>query len=67
MDLSKDYDCVNWTFLQFILIQVGLPILVTNWIMNCITYTIFSILINGSPTYFFNRNRVIRWIRGLKV
>ena len=60
MDLIKAYDRIDWTYLRFIFIQVGLDVEITNWIMACITSTIFSILINGYPASFFSGTIGIR-------
>ena len=57
LDLIKAYDRVDWNFLRCILIQIGLPVEVTNWIMACIPLENFSILINGFPTSFFKCSR----------
>ena len=49
MELNKEFDNVNWTFLRLVLLQIGLGLDVTNWIMVCISSANFSILINGYP------------------
>jgi hypothetical protein len=53
LDLKKAYDCVNWDFLRLILLQTGFGLLLTNWIMCCVTTATYSVLINGGPTPFF--------------
>lgn len=51
MDLVKPYDRVNWSFLRLLLID--LDIKVTNWIMGCLSFANFFVLINGTPSKFF--------------
>ena len=53
MDLIKAYDQVDWSFFRLVLLQIGIPIDVTNSIMACTTSTNFAILINDTPTSFF--------------
>jgi hypothetical protein len=60
MDLVKAYDRVNWNFLRLVLLQIGLPLNVTNWIMGNVSSACFSVLINGNPTNFFKGSRGIR-------
>ena len=57
MDVVKTYDRVNWNFLRLILLQIGLPISVTNGIMACISSTQFVVLVNDSPTIFFKSSK----------
>ena len=52
LDLTKDFDRVDWTFVRFILIQIGVPLLTVNWIMGCIT--------TGTSSNFFTASRGIR-------
>ena len=59
MDLVKAYDRVNLNFLRLVLLQIGLPLNVTNWIMGNVSSTYFSVLINGNPTNFFKGRRGI--------
>ena len=53
IDLDKAYDKVNWDFLRLVLLQIGLHVEVTNWIMGCVSSASFFVLINGSPTKIF--------------
>lgn len=59
MDLVKACDRVNWVYLRLILHQIGLSVEVTNWILACVTTTNFSVLVNGSPSNFFQGSRGI--------
>ena len=49
MDLEKYFDKVDWVFLRLVLIQIGLPLMVVNWIMACVSTTQFFVLVNGAP------------------
>lgn len=40
-------------FMRVALLQIGLPIDITNWIMGCVTLSNFWVLVNGMPTSFF--------------
>lgn len=60
VDLEKAYDRVDWSYLRLVLIQTGIPPLVTHWIMACVTSTCISVLINVAPIGFFSMRRGIR-------
>jgi len=60
LDLHKAYDCVNWDYLRLILLRTDMGLLVTNWIMRCVTTTSFGIMLNGESTTFFNSGRGLR-------
>ena len=57
MDLVKYYDWVYWGvywgFLKPILLQIGLDLASTKWIMDCVQSVNYVVLINDSPTKFF--------------
>ena len=53
LDLEKAYDKVVRSFLNLILVQIGLPLKVSQWIMSCVNSASFVVLINGSPMDFF--------------
>jgi hypothetical protein len=60
LDLKKAYDCTNWDYLRFMLLQCGFGLLMTNWIMGCVASTTYAILINGEATNFFKSGRGLR-------
>lgn len=60
IDLVKAYDQVNWDFLRLMLLQIGLPRIVINWIMACVMSANYFVLINGNPTPFFKSYRGLR-------
>lgn len=57
LDLIKAYDQVSWDFLCLILFQIGLSLEATNWIMGCVNYVNFVVLVNGEPTICFKSSR----------
>lgn len=60
LDLEKAYDLLDWNYIRACLIKFGFN---ANWcdrIMNCISTTSFSILLNGNPKGFFPPSRGIR-------
>jgi hypothetical protein len=60
LDLIKAYDRVDWGFLRLVLLQVGLSLEATDWILGCVTSANFVVLINGRPTSFFKSKRGLR-------
>lgn len=58
--LVKEYDRVNWDLLRLVLLQVGLSLKATNWIMGCVNSANFVVLVNGEPTDFFKISRGLR-------
>jgi len=59
MDMSKDFNRLNWTFLQEILIFFCFRRDWVAWVSNLISSAFFSILINGSPSHSFKPSRGI--------
>lgn len=57
LNLSKEYDKVDWSFLRLVLTQTGLKNPSVNWIMGCLQSSSFVVLINGSPSRFFKASR----------
>ena len=50
LDFKKAYDTVRWDFLDETLRGMGFGDEWTKWIMECVSTTSMSILVNGSPT-----------------
>jgi hypothetical protein len=60
LDLIKAYDRVDWGFLRLVLLQVGMSLEATDWILGCVSSANFVVLINGKPTSFFKSTRGLR-------
>ena len=60
IDLVKAYDRVKLDFLRLILLQIGLPLSITNWNTTCISSENLVVLVNGSPIGFFKSTRGLR-------
>ena len=60
LDLIKAYDWVDWGFIRLVLLQIGIPLHTTNWIMGCVVSANYAILVNGNPTPFFSASRGLR-------
>ncbi|RVW33914.1 hypothetical protein CK203_082974 [Vitis vinifera] len=53
LDLEKAYDHLNWDFLLTVMQKMGFGEKWAGWIRWCISTASFSVLINRSPTGFF--------------
>ena len=60
LDIEKAYDKINWDCIIKILIKMGFGAKWVNWVKRCISTASFSVLVNGSPTRFFNSSRRLR-------
>lgn len=56
----KAYDCVDWGFLEAVLIEVGFPTIMVRWVMERVRTPKFTININGEHEGFFSRSRGLR-------
>ncbi|GLT87099.1 hypothetical protein SLE2022_051990 [Rubroshorea leprosula] len=59
-DFAKAYDCVDWTFLEWMMDRLGFGIKWKGWIMECLSTSKISVLINGSPTEEFKAGKGLR-------
>ncbi|KAI5338965.1 hypothetical protein L3X38_018237 [Prunus dulcis] len=60
LDLKKAYDVLDWAYIKTCLLQFGFSVGWCDRVMNCITSTSFSVLVNGSPSGYFTPSRGIR-------
>eukprot|EP00253_Pinus_taeda_P011321 PITA_11321 len=60
LDLSKDFDKVNWNYLEAVLTAFGFDQRWNKWILALIKSSSFSILVNGSPSETFTPSRGIK-------
>ena len=60
LDIEKAYDHVNWKFLIAVLRKMGFGEKLINWIEWCISTVKFFVLVNGSPSDFFQSSRGLR-------
>lgn len=47
VDLSKDFDRMDWGYLEIILPLYGFPPNMENWVMGCVRSAQFTIILNG--------------------
>ena len=58
--MEKAYDRLEWNFLEKVLQCFEVPSIWIQWVMQYVSTTSFSILINGSPFGFFKPQRGVR-------
>lgn len=60
IDFEKAYDPLRWKFIRDTLLQMNLPILLVDTIMECVCSASMRVLWNGEPTDSFSPSRGIR-------
>jgi hypothetical protein len=60
LDLSKEYDGVDWGFLRQIMEKLGFDHRWVDWIMTCVTTVRYSIKFNGALSDLFAPSRGLR-------
>lgn len=60
LDFHKAFDCILWSYLDWVLKQIGFPDLWRSWIKTCVMSAFASVLVNGSPTEPFKLQRELQ-------
>lgn len=60
VDIKKAFDIVSWSFIIDLLKKLGFPVIVINWIKECISTATFSIALNVKLHGFHNSKRGLR-------
>ena len=60
LDIKKTYDHVNWDCLYFLMNRMGFGSKWIHWMQACTSTVRFSVIVNGSPTGFFDSSRGLR-------
>ena len=60
LDIEKAYDNINWKILPLVMRKIGFGEKWAGWIICCISTMTFSILVNGTPSGFFNNTKGLR-------
>jgi hypothetical protein len=58
--MMKGNDRVDWSFLRLFLLQIGLCLQATDWIMGCVSSKKLIFLINDIPSGFFRSSIGLR-------
>ena len=60
LDIEKTYDHVNWDCLFFLLARMGFDNKWVSWMRAGVSTIRYSVIVNGSPTGFFDSSRGLR-------
>ena len=62
IDLRKDYDSVEWPYLEHVMVGLGFPKLFTQWVMHCVKTMNYTIVVNGQTTQRFDAAKGLRQV-----
>ena len=57
LDMEKAYDCLEWSFTKNVLLNFGFLTRFVDWILQCVTTSSATILLNGNPCSKFSPQR----------
>lgn len=60
IDLQKDYDSIEWPFIEKMMVELGFPQMFVKWIMASMYSISYSISINGMPSQPFPTPKGLR-------
>lgn len=60
IDLSKAYHKVRWLYIRLLLTLLDFEVPFINWVMSCVSYVSFVVLINGAASLFFHSKRGLK-------
>ncbi|CAL1381267.1 unnamed protein product [Linum trigynum] len=60
IDMAKAYDCVEWHFIEGVMVRMGFDRRWVDLIMNCVSTVSYSVLVNGHQSEAFIPTRGLR-------
>jgi hypothetical protein len=60
LDMSKTYDCMEWSFLEAAMLKLGFAGKWVNWVMTCLRTVSYLVIVNGNPVGNIKPSKGIR-------
>ena len=60
IDISKAYDRIRWSYLHYVMVQIGFDIKWVRWIMMCVSTVSYNVALNGIEFGIINPKRGLR-------